>query len=271
MSVFNSSRLAGKTVLVTGGSAGIGAATAILFGKAGANVIITGRRKEKLDEVATQIKAANKEGGTGKGGEVAAIVLDIQNRTAVSSIFDLIPDNLKKVDVLVNNAGMVLGREQVGDIKESDVDTMFETNVLGLITLTQIFVTAFKKQQSGHIIFLGSIAGKEPYAGGSIYTATKAAVASFAGSMMRELVNTPIRTTQICPGMVETEFSIVRFRGDKAAADSVYKDTQPLVAQDIAEEIVWAASRPNHVNIADVLIFPKCQASAGIVHRGPFQ
>ncbi|KAL8279224.1 hypothetical protein RQP46_008480 [Phenoliferia psychrophenolica] len=268
-SVFNSSRLAGKTVLITGGSSGIGAATAVLFARAGANIIITARRQAQLDVVAEEAKKANKEGGSGKGGEVTTLLLDIQDPKAVSSILDKLPN--VKVDILVNNAGMVLGKEQVGDISESDVVTMFNTNVIGLISLTQIFVREFKKQHSGHIIFLGSIAGKEPYAGGAIYTATKFAVHAFQGSMARELVNTPIRVTQICPGMVETEFSIVRFRGDKDAADKVYENVQPLVANDIAEEIVWAASRPDHVNIADVLIFPKCQASAGIVHRGPLQ
>ncbi|GAA6064178.1 hypothetical protein JCM10212_003059, partial [Sporobolomyces blumeae] len=142
--------------------------------------------------------------------------------------------------------------------------------VIGLITLTQIIVNEFKKRNSGHIINLGSIAGKEPYAGGSIYCATKHAVSAFNGALLRELVSTPIRVTQICPGMVETEFSVTRFRGDRDKADKVYEGIQPLVAQDIAEEIVWAASRPDHVNIADVLVFPTAQASATINHRGGY-
>ncbi|KAK4702212.1 hypothetical protein P7C70_g4009, partial [Phenoliferia sp. Uapishka_3] len=332
MSVFSSSRLAGKTVFITGASSGIGAATAILFARAGANLILTARRQTQLDAVATEAKKANLEGASGKGGQVFTLTLDMQDKEALAGVLAKLPKEFSKVDILVNNAGMVFGKEQVGDIAEADVEAMFNTNVIGLITLTQIFVrgtfnqkvlenrsltwpdvAAFKAQHSGHIIMLGSIAGKEPYAGGAIYTATKHAVSAFTGSMARELVNTPIRVTQVrnhilnllathpdlfsavlhvdlpryallatfieaskrsnhlLAGMVETEFSVVRFRGDKDAADKVYENVQPLVAQDIAEEIVWAASRPDHVNIADVLIFPKCQASAGIVHRGALQ
>ncbi|KAM0753003.1 NAD(P)-binding protein [Meredithblackwellia eburnea MCA 4105] len=271
MAIFDASRLKGKTVLITGGSSGIGAATAILFGRAGANVIVTGRRKDRLEEVAAEIKAANREGGTGTGGQVASLELDMRDRAKVNNIFELLPAALRKIDVLVNNAGMVFGREFVGEIAESDVDAAYETNVLGMICLTQVVVKAFKRQHSGHIIFVSSVSGKEPYAGGSVYCSTKAAVESFSGALMRELVNTPLRTTLICPGFVETEFSIVRFRGDKEQASAVYRDIQPLVAKDVAEEIVWAASRPEHVNIADVVVYPSCQASALTVHRGSQQ
>ncbi|GAA5946363.1 hypothetical protein JCM3775_004769 [Rhodotorula graminis] len=267
--VFNPSRLAGKTVLITGASGGIGAATAILFARAGSNLILTARRQAQLDEVAAAATQAHREGGTGKGGKFVTLTLDMQDRTAIKGLLDRIPDDLKKVDVLVNNAGLVYGKEVVGEINEDEVDTMFNTNVLGLITLTQLFVREFKARNSGHVINLGSIAGKEPYAGGSIYTATKHAVDAFNGSLLRELVGWNIRVSQICPGMVETEFSVTRFRGDRDAATAVYDGLQPLVAADIAEEIVWAASRPEHVNVADVLVFPTAQASATINHRGP--
>lgn len=268
MSVFNSSRLLGKTVLVTGASAGIGAATAILFAKAGCNVIIAARRLEQLKAVADACTAAHKESGAQQGGVVHAFQLDVSDKSQVATLLDKIPRNLHNIDILVNNAGFVKGVEKVGEIADSDVEAMFATNVLGLISVTQHIVKGFKARNTGHVINLGSIAGIEPYAGGSVYTATKHAVNAFTGSLLRELVNTPIRVTEIQPGMVETEFSIVRYRGDKSAADKVYEGLQPLTAEDIAEEIVWAASRPPHVNIAQSLVFPVNQASATINYRG---
>ncbi|KDE09354.1 short-chain dehydrogenase [Microbotryum lychnidis-dioicae p1A1 Lamole] len=265
-------RLAGKTVLITGASGGIGAETAILFARCGANLVLTARRQPQLEEVAKLAKEANAQGGTGQGGQVECLTLDMQDRKAVKGLLDRIPKKLRLVDVLVNNAGLVHGTEKIGDILDDDIDTMIDTNVRGLITLTQIMVKEMKSRSptSGHIINLGSIAGKEAYPGGAIYCATKFAVHAFTTSLMKELMSTRIRVTLICPGMVETQFSVTRFRGDKSAADQVYEGKEPLVAQDIAEEIVWAASRPAHVNIADVLIFPKCQSGAGgLVHKGP--
>ncbi|GJN90569.1 hypothetical protein Rhopal_003581-T1 [Rhodotorula paludigena] len=267
--VFNASRLAGKTVLITGASGGIGAATALLFARAGTNLILTARRQAQLDEVARAAADEHKAGATGQGGKFVTLTLDMQDKAAVQGLLSRIPDDLRNVDVLVNNAGLVYGREQVGDIDDAELEIMFNTNVLGLIHLTQVFVREFKQRNSGHIINLGSIAGKEPYAGGAIYTATKHAVHAFNGSLLRELVGYNIRVSQICPGMVETDFSVTRFRGDRDAAAKTYEGLQPLTAHDIAEEIVWAAARPEHVNVADVLVFPTAQASATINHRGP--
>ncbi|KAF5365737.1 hypothetical protein D9758_003299 [Tetrapyrgos nigripes] len=261
MSVFNASRLVGKTVIVTGASAGIGAATAILFAKGGSNIVLIARRKDAIDAVAQQCVTAHKQ------SDFATIQLDVSDKAQVATLWDKIPQDLRNVDILVNNAGFVLGVEHVGDIKDADVEAMFATNVLGLISVTQLFVRHFKERKTGHIINLSSVAGREPYAGGSIYTATKHAVHAFTASMMRELVNTPIRVTEIQPGMVETEFSIVRFRGDADAAKKVYDGLQPLVAEDIAEEIVWAASRPPHVNLAEVFVMPVNQASATVSYR----
>ncbi|GAA5909204.1 hypothetical protein JCM5296_000817 [Sporobolomyces johnsonii] len=269
--VFSASRLAGKTVLITGASGGIGAETAILFARAGTNLILTARRQAQLDEVSKLAAKAHIEGGTGKGGQFVTLTLDMQDSAAIKGLLERVPEELRRIDVLVNNAGLVFGTDKVGEIDEKEIEIMFNTNVLGLITLTQLMVNEFKKQNSGHIINLGSIAGKEAYAGGSIYCATKHAVSAFNNSLLRELVSTPIRVSQICPGMVETSFSVTRFRGDKDKADKVYEGLQPLVAKDIAEEIVWAASRPDHVNIADVLVFPKAQASATINHRGGYE
>ncbi|BGP55608.1 hypothetical protein JCM8202v2_003213 [Rhodotorula sphaerocarpa] len=251
-------RLAGKTVLV-----------AIAFARAGASLILTARRQAQLDEVKKAALEAHKEGATGKGGRIECLQLDMQDRAAIKGLLDRIPEELKNVDILVNNAGLVYGKEHVGDIDSDEIDIMFQTNVLGLITLTQILVKEFKKRNKGHIINLGSIAGLEPYAGGSIYTATKHAVRAFSGSMLRELVGYNIRVSDVNPGMVQTDFSVTRFRGDQAAADKVYEGLKPLVAQDIAEEILWIASRPEHVNVADMLVFPSAQASATINHRGP--
>jgi len=269
MSVFNATRIIGKTVLVTGASSGIGAATAILFAKGGANVILLARRADALSKVSEACVAAHKDSGLQQGGKFASVTLDVSNTSQIATLWEKVPQDLRDVDILVNNAGFVKGVEHVGDIAESDIESMFATNVLGLIAMTQLLVRDFKKKQAGHVINLGSIAGIEPYAGGSIYTATKHAVNAFTGSLRRELVNTPIRVTEIQPGMVETEFSIVRFRGDTSAAKKVYEGLEPLTAIDIAEEIVWAAARPPHVNIAEVLVFPVNQASAGINYRAP--
>jgi 3-hydroxy acid dehydrogenase/malonic semialdehyde reductase len=267
MSVFNTSRLAGKTVLLTGASSGIGAATAVLFAKAGSNVILLARRIETLAVVADACIAAHEESGIQQGGKVATVQIDVSQKDQVAALWDKVPQDLRDVDVLVNNAGYVLGVERVGEIADADIEGMFATNVLGLISMTQLLIKDFKAKKAGHVINIGSIAGREPYVGGSIYTATKHAVNAFTGSLMRELVDTPIRVTEIQPGMVETEFSVVRFRGDKSKANKVYEGLQPLTAQDIAEEIVWAASRPPHVNIAELFVLPVNQASATLHFR----
>jgi len=267
MSVFNASRLLGKTVLITGASAGIGAATAVLFAKGGANLILLARRAEALKVVADAAAKAHKESGVAAGGKIVSVLLDVSDKAQIAALWDKVPADLRNVDILVNNAGFVKGLERVGDIDEKDIDDMFATNVLGLIALTQLLVKDFKERKRGHVINIGSIAGREAYVGGSIYCATKFAVRAFTGSLLRELYNTPIRVTEIQPGLVETEFSVVRFRGDKTAADKVYDGLEPLVAEDIAEEIVWAASRPPHVNLAEVFVLPVAQASPTLVDR----
>jgi len=269
MSIFNASRLLGKTVLITGASSGIGAATAVLFAKAGSNILLLARREDALKTVQQACVAAHEESGLKEGGHFAPIQLDVSDKAAIASLWSKVPSSLRNVDILVNNAGYVIGRDNVGDIDESVVEGMFTTNVLGLIAMTQLLVKDFKARKSGHIINIGSIAGVEAYVGGSIYCATKFAVNAFTTSMRKELVDTPIRVTEIQPGMVETEFSLVRFKGDTNAAKSVYTGIQPLTGEDIAEEIVWAASRPPHVNIAEQLIFPVNQASATIMYRAP--
>ena len=167
----------------------------------------------------------------------------------------------------MNNAGLALGTDRVGSIQLDELDAMLETNVRGLIHMTQVFVPRFKERGSGHIINIGSIAGLEAYPGGSVYCATKFAVRAFTSALMKELYTTPIRVTNIQPGMVETEFSLVRAYGDQTAADKVYVGMEPLRAEDIAEEIVWAASRPDHVNIAELTVLPVQQAGPYHVSR----
>jgi len=267
MSIFSTQRLEGKVVLITGASGGIGAEAALLFAKAGSNLILLARRQDKLTAVAEACTAAHKAAGLTAGGKIATIVLDVSDRKAVEGLKAQIPEGLKDVDILVNNAGFVLGVDKVGDIKDDDMEAMFETNVYGLIRMTQVFVKDMRARNTGHIINIGSVAGREAYAGGGIYCATKAAVRSFSQTLMREVVDTGIKVTEIQPGLVETGFSVVRFRGDKSAADKVYQGLEPLTGRDVAEEIVWVAARPAHVQIAELFVMPVNQASPTIVHR----
>ncbi|KAJ4167424.1 hypothetical protein NW754_011239 [Fusarium falciforme] len=247
-------RLRGKTALITGASSGIGASTAILFARCSATVVLTARRVDKLAEVKKQCLAAYEE-STGKKDEEAALALeaDMTNKSDVEGLQGKLEG--RKIDILVNNAGMVRGREHVGDIADEDIDIMMQTNVIGLIRLTQIIVREMKNQGSGTIINLGSIAGREAYAGGT------PGQQFLAASSVEMLIPQQ--------GMVETEFSVVRFRGDKARADNEYSGLTPLTGDDIAEEIVWCASRPDHVQIAQMLIFPTAQAAAVISYRKP--
>ncbi|WFD30254.1 3-hydroxy acid dehydrogenase [Malassezia sp. CBS 17886] len=265
-SLFSTARLHDKVVLVTGASSGIGAATAALFARAGANVVLAARRVETLRSVERACTDANKAGASGRGGLYAAVALDVRNRDQVNGLPDLLPAWAKDIDVLVNNAGLAAGVGRVGSIRTDDIDAMLDTNVRGLIDVTQLFVPRFKQRQAGHIINIGSIAGVEAYPGGSVYCASKYAVRAFTSALMKELYDTPIRVTNVQPGMVETEFSVVRL-GDKAAAEKVYEGIEPLSADDIAEEIVWAASRAPHVNIADMLVLPVNQAGPYHVAR----
>jgi len=252
-----------KIAFITGASSGIGRETAITFARAGTSLILTARRADQLDKTKQLCLDANKD------VKVHTIELDVSKPDQVKNVLSRIPDELKAVDCLINNAGLVKGVEKVGDIAQEDIETVINTNVMGLIGLTQIFVNEFKKQEKGHIINLGSIAGKEAYPGGSIYNASKFAVSGFTSALMKELVATPIRVSIVEPGMVETEFSVVRFRGDKDKADAVYKGLQPLTALDIAEEIFWIAARPAHINIAELFVMPVNQASATLNFKKP--
>jgi len=195
------------------------------------------------------------------------IKLDIGEKDQVLSFVDKLDPKWSKIDVLVNNAGLVLGVDQVGNIAEDDMATMMNVNSMGLFHLTQVVLKGFKERNSGDIINIGSIAGREGYPGGSIYCASKAAVRAFTQALRAELNATRIRVIEIDPGQVETEFSVVRFRGDKSKAEAVYKGVEPLTGKDIAEVIVFAASRRENLVLADTLLFPNHQSSATAMHR----
>ncbi|KAF3291049.1 hypothetical protein TWF970_000299 [Orbilia oligospora] len=258
-------RLSGKTILITGASSGIGRATALEFVKTAPDVrlILTARRQEQLEELKTEI-------GTVSGAvEVLVKKLDVSDPADIKRFWTELPKEewKDKLDILVNNAGLVKGLEHVGDIAEEDVNIMYNTNVTGLINMTQAVIPLFKARDAGTIINIGSIAGREPYPGGSIYCSTKAAVRAFTESLRKELVSTRIRVAVIDPGQVETEFSVVRFRGDKAKADAVYAGVEPLTGEDIAEIVLFVAGRRENVVIADTLVFPSHQGGASSMHR----
>ncbi|ROT38720.1 NAD(P)-binding protein [Sodiomyces alkalinus F11] len=263
-----SKRLEGKTIVITGASSGIGRSTAFEFARTAPQnlkLVLTARRVDALRQIAADI---TKE--VGDGVKVLPVQLDVSNPEAVRGFVSGLPEEFRDIDVLVNNAGLVKGVAQAPNIAEEDMDVMFQTNVTGVINMTQAVLAIFKQRPeggAGDIINVGSIAGRDPYAGGSIYCATKAAVRSFSESLRKELIATRIRVIEIDPGQVETEFSVVRFYGDKSKADAVYAGCEPLTPDDIAEVIVFAASRRQNVVIADTLIFPSHQAGAGVLHR----
>ncbi|PSN61636.1 NAD(P)-binding protein [Corynespora cassiicola Philippines] len=260
-------RLKGKTILVTGASSGIGKSTALEFARTQPDdlkLILTARREDALKEVADEIA------GFAKGVKVLPVKLDVSKPAEITKFVADLPAEFKEVDVLVNNAGLVKGVAQAPNIAPEDIDVMFQTNVTGLIAMTQAILPIFKARPDGgrgDIINIGSIAGREPYQGGSIYCATKAAVRSFTDALRRELIATRIRVIEIDPGQVETEFSVVRFYGDKDKAKAVYAGVEPLTPDDIAEVVVFTAARRENVVIADTLIFPNHQAAATVMHR----
>ncbi|CAI6342211.1 unnamed protein product [Periconia digitata] len=267
MSFAMAQRLKGKTILITGASAGIGKSTALEFARTQPDdlkLILTARRVDSLKEVASEIE------GSAKGVKVHIVKLDVSVPEEIEALVGNLPSDFKDIDVLVNNAGLVKGVAQAPNISPADMQTMFSTNVTGLINLTQAILPIFQSRPdngSGTIVNIGSIAGREPYPGGSIYCATKAAVRSFTDALRRELISSRIRVIEIDPGQVETEFSVVRFYGDKEKAKKVYEGVEPLTPEDIAEVVVFAVGRRENVVIADTLIFPNHQAAATVMHR----
>lgn len=254
-------RLRDKVVMITGASSGIGRACAQAYAEQGSHLIICARRQERLQELSSQFK---KEYPAVK---VHIVTMDVRNRENVfQSVADL-PDSFKNIDILVNNAGLVIGVDPVEKVTPEAVDTMFDTNVKGLLNVTQAVLPIMKARNQGCIVNIGSIAGTEAYPGGSIYCGTKHAVNAITKSLRHELITTGINVVSIEPGLVETEFSVIRFGGDRAKADGIYKGMVPLTGEDIAETVLFASSRKPHVQIASMVVFPTNQSAATMVHR----
>ena len=252
--------LKGKIVFITGASGGIGAATALTFAAEGARLLPAARRAGKLAEVAS---AALNHGAQA----VHSIGLDVRDHRAVQSAIDTLPEEWAQIDVLVNNAGLSRGLDKLYQGKIEDWDEMIDTNVKGLLYVTRAVVPGMVVRGRGHVVNLGSTAGELTYPNGAVYCASKAAERAINDGLRQDVLGTPIRVTSVDPGMVETDFSLVRFRGDQERAAKVYKGISPLTPEDIAEVIVWAVSRPEHVNIARVLLTPVQQANSLLVHR----
>ena len=252
--------LRGKTVFITGASSGIGEATAYAFAAEGARLLLAARRMEKLTLVADQALARG-------AGDVYAFELDVRNQSAVAAAVEGLSPDWASIDVLVNNAGLSRGLEKVYEGSIEDWEEMIDTNVKGLLYVTRAVVPAMVKRGTGHIVNLGSTAGELPYPNGAVYCATKAAEKSINDGLRQDLLGTPLLVTSIDPGMVETDFSLVRFRGDEARAAKVYQGVKPLTPEDVADAIVWAVSRPAHVNIAHVLMTSVTQANSLLFHR----
>jgi 3-hydroxy acid dehydrogenase/malonic semialdehyde reductase len=250
----------GKTVLITGASSGIGEAVAHAFAEQGANIVIMARREDRLNSVANDLRRLYQ-------ANVHPVVVSVTDEEAVAEKIKSRPPLFASIDILINNAGGAMGRDDAWKTSVEDVDMMIDTNIKGVINLLRHVVPLMIERKSGHIFNIGSIAGLKPYAKGAVYCASKAAVEALTLSLREELVSTPIRTTLISPGMVETEFSIVRFRGNEDAAKKVYSDMTPLTAKDIADQVMWAASVPSHVNVAHIELYPVHQASTTTVHR----
>ncbi len=250
----------GKIVFITGASSGIGLETAKAFAREGCNLILTARRIEKLHSLSSSLSSEF-------GIETLPLQLDVRKRKDVFTLIEGLPDKWKKIDILVNNAGLGRG---LSPIHESDVDgwdEMIDTNIKGLLFVTKAVVPLMIANGSGHIINIGSVAGREVYPNGNVYCATKFAVFALSKSLRLELYDKNIRATTVDPGMVETDFSVVRFRGDTERAANVYKGLTPLHPADVADTVVFCATRPPHVNISEIVIYPSDQANTTTVKR----
>lgn len=250
-------RLKGKWILITGATSGIGKASAVLFAKSGTNLIITGRRNNRLQKLQSSLIKNH-------GVEVITLCFDVRDRDECEKAIQEIKH---PIDILLNNAGLAVGTDPVYRGKFDDWDRMIDTNIKGLLTMSRFISEQMKERNEGHIINIGSTAGHEVYPGGVVYTATKHAVGAITKATKMDLHGTNVRVSAVSPGMSDTEFSEVRFYGDKKKADKVYKNMKPLTAEDIAEIILFVANRPSHVNIMDTIVVPVQQSAATMVHR----
>ena len=249
-----------KTILITGASSGIGEGCARKFASQGARLILNSRSADKLTVLAEELKEKY-------DAECYVMPFDVCNRESAAAALNALPQEWKSIDVLVNNAGLAIGvdKEYEGNLDEWDV--VIDTNVKALLSMTRLVVPGMVERGRGHIINIGSIAGDAAYPGGSVYCATKAAVKALSDGLRIDLVDTPLRVTNIKPGLVETNFSVVRFRGDKEKADNVYRGIKPLNGDDIAEVVYFAASAPEHMQVAEILVMPTYQATGTIVSK----
>ncbi len=248
-----------KITLITGATSGIGAGCARRFAKGGYDLILTGRNAERLEAVKKECQEA--------GADVLTLLYDVRDREACAKAVNSLQGKWANIDVLVNNAGLALGldKEQEGDM--DDWETMIDTNIKGLLWMTRLVVPGMVERQSGHVINIGSVAGDAAYAGGNVYCATKSAVKTITDGLRIDLAETPVRVTNIKPGLVETNFSVTRFHGDASRAKPVYEGITPLNGDDIADVAFYAASAPPHVQIAEVLVLATHQASGSVIHR----
>jgi serine 3-dehydrogenase len=249
-----------QIVLITGASSGIGEACAKVFAQAGAKIILAARRQERLEKLAEQL---NKEFTC----ELYLMPLDVCDRDLIQSTLDNLPAPWSDIDILINNAGLSRGLDKLHEASIQDWEEMIDTNIKGLLYMTRAIVPEMVNRGRGHVINIGSIAGHQTYPGGSVYCATKAAVKSISEGLKQDLLGTPVRVSSVDPGMVETEFSQVRFRGDNERAEKVYQGLTPLTPDDIADVVFFCATRPAHVNINEVILMPTAQASVTLVHR----
>ena len=249
-----------KIIFITGATSGIGEGCARKFASEGSNLILNGRNQDKLNELKVELEADF-------GIEVLLLPFDVRDRERANEAIELLEGKWKSIDVLINNAGLVIGfdKEFEGVLEEWDI--VIDTNIKGLLNITRLVTPGMVQRGVGHIINIGSIAGDAAYPGGSVYCATKAAVKTLSDGLRQDLVDTPLRVTNIKPGLVETNFSVVRYRGDKDAADNFYKGIKPLSGSDVAESVYFAASAPAHVQVAEILVLATNQATSNVTYR----
>lgn len=248
-----------RIALITGASSGIGEACARKFAEGGYDLILTARRAEKLAELKAELEA--------EGTKVKTLTFDVRDAEAAETAVDSLEPEWRKIDVLINNAGLALGLDKEYEGDPDDWNTMIDTNIKGLLTMTRLIVPGMVERNEGHVINIGSVAGDAAYAKGNVYCATKAAVKTITDGLRIDLAETAVRVTNLKPGLVETNFSNVRFHGDNQRADNVYKGITPLTGADIADVAFYAASAPKHVQIAEVLILATHQASGSVIYR----
>jgi len=251
-----------KIVCITGASSGIGAACAEVFAREGSALILSARRGERLENVARTIRERYRV-------KVHSMCLDVTRQRDVENVFASLPEEWQAIDILVNNAGLSRGLDKIQEGKIQDWEEMIDTNVKGLLYVSRAVLPGMVQRNRGHVINLGSIAGRQLYPGGNVYCASKFAVRALNQGMKMDLLGTQVRVSSVDPGLVETEFSEVRFHGDKERAKKVYADMRPLNGDDVAEAVLFCATRPPHVNILEVVLVPTAQASVRDVHRTP--